>query len=187
MFSWGNGEYGALGFGNLQSIQQPTPLFIRQNGVNLKVRSVVCGSMHSMCITSKQTVFSWGNGKQGRLGHGNENDILLPSEIQALANQRVIQVSAGESHCAALSQINRVYIWGNGAYGRLGLGFENQENFPAVVEDLSDKNIVRVSCGTFHTIAMSEDGKVYTFGHNKYGKLGINARQENTVFRSTQS
>ena len=53
MFSWGNGEYGALGFGNMQSILNPTPLFIKQNGMKLKIRSVECGSLHSMCITTK--------------------------------------------------------------------------------------------------------------------------------------
>ena len=35
MFSWGNGDYGALGFGSIQSVLQPTPLHIKQNGVNL--------------------------------------------------------------------------------------------------------------------------------------------------------
>lgn len=90
MFSWGNGEYGALGFGNMESILNPTPLFIKQNGMNLKIRSVACGSLHSMCITTKQKVFSWGNGKQGRLGHGNEDDMLLPNEILALSNLRIV-------------------------------------------------------------------------------------------------
>lgn len=111
--------------------------------------------------------------------------MLLPNEILAMSNLRIVQVSGGESHCAALSQINKVYVWGNGSYGRLGLGFENQENYPTLVEDLGDKKITKISCGTFHTIALSEDGKMFSFGQNKYGKLGINVRQENTVFRST--
>jgi len=35
MYSWGNGEYGALGFGSIQSVAQPTPLNLKQNGIKL--------------------------------------------------------------------------------------------------------------------------------------------------------
>ena len=185
MFSWGNGEYGALGFGNIQSLPTPTPLFVRQNSVKLRIAKVECGSLHSVCITNKRKIFTWGCGKQGRLGHGNEEDVLLPTEIPMLSNMRVVQVSAGESHCAAITQTKKVFVWGNGSYGRLGLGFENQENRPMLVEDLTDKKIIKVNCGTFHTFVLSEDGYIYAFGQNKYGKLGLNVRKENTTFRST--
>ena len=111
--------------------------------------------------------------------------MLIPTEIVSLSNMRVSQISAGESHCAAITQAGKVYLWGNGSYGRLGTGFEFQENAPFLVDDLSDKNIVKVSCGAFHTFVLSRDGSIYGFGQNKYGKLGLNVRQENTVFRST--
>lgn len=53
------------------------------------------------------------------------------------------------------------------------------------MEDLSDKKIIKVNCGTFHTFVLSEDGLLYAFGQNKYGKLGLNVRIENTMFKST--
>jgi len=56
-----------------------------------------------MCITQKKQLFTWGCGKQGRLGVGSEEDLLHPTEITMLSNLRVIQVSAGESHCAAIT------------------------------------------------------------------------------------
>lgn len=130
MYSWGNGEYGALGFGSIQSVTQPTPLNLKQNGVKLQIAKVECGSLHSMCVTQKKQLFTWGCGKQGRLGLGNEEDVLHPTEVVALSNMRVCQVSAGESHCAAITQAGKVYVWGNGSYGRLGTGFESQENTP---------------------------------------------------------
>lgn len=176
MYSWGNGEYGALGFGAIQSIPQPTLLRIQQNGLNLPISKVECGSLHSVCITRKAQLFTWGCGKQGRLGHGSEEDVLAPTEIVMLSNLRVTNVGAGESHCAAITQTGKVYLWGNGSYGRLGTGFEFQENTPVLVDDLSDKEIVRVSCGAFHTFVLSKDGSIYAFGQNKYGKLGLNVR-----------
>jgi len=56
-----------------------------------------------------------------------------------------------------------------------------------MIPDLSSKDIVRVSCGAYHTFLISKDGILYAFGQNKYGKLGLNVRKENTVFRSTQA
>lgn len=58
---------------------------------------------------------------------------------------------------------------------------------PQIIPDLSNRDIVRVSCGAYHTFLISKDGILYAFGQNKYGKLGLNVRKENTVFRSTQA
>lgn len=113
--------------------------------------------------------------------------MLIPTEILKLSQMRVTQVSAGESHCAAITQAGRVYLWGNGSFGRLGTGFEFQQNSPELIDDLTNKDIVRVSCGAFHTLVLSKDGYLYSFGQNKYGKLGLNVRKENTVFRSTHT
>lgn len=140
-----------------------------------------------MCVTKKSQLFTWGCGKQGRLGHGNEDDILVPTEIQMLSNMRVSQVSAGESHCAAITQTGKVYVWGNGSFGRLGTGFELQENAPILIADLMNKNIVRLSCGAFHTFVLNKSGHLFAFGYNKNGKLGLNVSPENTIFKSTHS
>ena len=72
-----------------------------------------------------------------------------------LSNLRVINISAGESHSAAITQTKKLYMWGNGAYGRLGTGFDVTSNKPLLVEDLVNKEITRVSCGAFHTLALS--------------------------------
>lgn len=44
---------------------------------------------------------------------------------------------------------------------------------PALVEDLNDKEVIRVSCGAFHTLCLTIDGILWAFGHDKYGKLGL--------------
>lgn len=56
-----------------------------------------------MCVTKKRQLFVWGKGKQGRLGLGAEDDVLIPTEIVSLSNLRVVQVSAGESHSGAIT------------------------------------------------------------------------------------
>ena len=56
----------------------------------------------------------------GRLGHGDQQHQLLPKKVEALADQRVIAVSAGNFHSLALTADGAVWSWGNGLYGRLG-------------------------------------------------------------------
>ena len=126
-----------------------------------------------MCLSSKKKIFTWGTGLNGRLGHGHSEDVLAPTEIQMLSNLRVINISAGDSHSAAITQTKKLYMWGNGSYGRLGTGFEVSATKPVLVEDLANKEIIRVSCGAFHTLALSTEGFVYAFGQDKYGKLGL--------------
>ena len=50
-------------------------------------------------------------------------DVLEPQEIGFLSTAKVIEVSAGESHSAAITKAHKLYTWGNGSYGRLGHGF----------------------------------------------------------------
>lgn len=76
-----------------------------------------------MCLTAKKKIFTWGEGQYGKLGHGNEEDLLKPTEITMLSNMRVIDMSAGDAHSAAVTQNKKLYMWGNGDYGRLGTGF----------------------------------------------------------------
>ena len=79
MFSWGAGYYGALGFGSKKDVLEPTELKIGQNFV--EIEKVVCGRLHSICITKRKRIFSWGTGLNGRLGHGNTEEVLEPKEI----------------------------------------------------------------------------------------------------------
>ena len=62
------------------------------------------------------------------MGHGDEEDQLLPKKIEALVGQRVVAVSAGAYHSLAISADGAFLTWGQGEDGCLGHG-----------EDLSDQ------------------------------------------------
>ena len=89
-------------------------------------RHVSAGECHSLAITADGSVWSWGWGGNGRLGHGDQQLQLLPKKIEALAGQRVIAVSA-EDHSIALTADGAVWSWGDGAGGRLGHGDEQEQ------------------------------------------------------------
>ena len=87
-----------------------------------RVVAVSAGASHSLAVTADGAVWSWGNGGQGRLGHGDEQNQLLPKKIEALAGQRVNSVSAGTWHSLARTTDGAVFAWGKGETSCLGHG-----------------------------------------------------------------
>lgn len=102
-------------------------------------------------------------------------------------SQKVIAVAAGEAHTLALTGDGSVYSWGRGTFGRLGAGSVADRLFPAKIEFNSADTrkrvkIVELSAGAYHSLALSDDGSVWSWGHNTYGQLGVNG--ENSMVPS---
>ena len=87
-----------------------------------RIVAVSAGERHSSAITADGAVWSWGRGAYDQLGHGDEQDQLLPKKIEALAGQRVKAVSAGGNHSLALDADGAVLAWGRGEDACLGHG-----------------------------------------------------------------
>ena len=117
-----------------------------------------------MCLTKKKRIYSWGCGHSGRLGHGDEEDVLVPKEIHGIERGKPIFISAGESHSGCITDRLSVYTWGNGSYGRLGHGFDSNERRPKYIEDFEGIECTYISCGAFHTLVSTGTGVVYAFG-----------------------
>jgi len=91
-------------------------------------------------------------------------------------------VSCGEEHTALISsKSNKViigegflYTMGNNSHGRLGLGNQSLTNtsIPCLVEGLVQENIISVSCGATHTVALTNTGNIYSWGLGEFGALG---------------
>jgi alpha-tubulin suppressor-like RCC1 family protein len=65
-----------------------------------------------------------------------------------------------------------VYVWGSNNFGQLGVGdTHNILNRPTVANQIKDDNIVQIACGSFHTMALSNQGLVFATGLNNYGQL----------------
>lgn len=75
--------------------------------------------VHSAAVTLDGKLFTWGHGRGGRLGHGNEDVCMLPTLVQGLANQAVVDVAASETHTAALTADGELYTWGRGRFGQV--------------------------------------------------------------------
>ena len=75
VWSWGSGGGGRLGHGDEQN--QPLPKKV-EAFAGQRVLAVSAGAYHSIARTADGAVWSWGNGAQGQLGHGDEQHQLLP-------------------------------------------------------------------------------------------------------------
>lgn len=122
----GKGCYGRLGLGD--SSNQPVPKQLPINSdVKFRCVSSSKGSDgHTLALTHDGTIFSWGDGDYGKLGHGGVATEKFPKQIQgALTGKNVICISAGFRHSACVTDSGELYTWGEGESGRLGLGDTN--------------------------------------------------------------
>lgn len=171
VFTWGYGGDGRLGHGN--EFDQLRPKIVEKLH-GLGVVQVVCGELHTSAITNTGKIFTWGLGKDGRLGHFNRESHFSPERVVALDEYHITQVACGGLHTAALAKNGATFTFGLGKDGRLGHGNERDQLAPKQVESLAPFNIVQVLCGGHHTAALSDDGKVFTWGFDDDGRLGHN-------------
>ena len=122
--------------------------------------SVTVGWAHNLAFTASGSVWSWGSGGLGQLGHGDDQEQLLPKKVEAFAGQRVVAASAGADHSLALTADGAVWSWGYGGCGKLGHGDEQNQLLPKKIEALAGQRVVTVSAGDDHSLALTADGAV---------------------------
>lgn len=100
-------------------------------------------------------VYSWGRGEDGQLGLGDTSDQHRPVPIDALQDKRIVQIACGSGHTVVLTEEGEVFTWGRGDDGRLGHGDNGWKFVPRLVEELRGKSVRQVTCGSYHTAAVT--------------------------------
>ena len=171
VYSWGWAKYGQLGLGTRTNQRYPQmisdEIFLTKN-----IQQVSCGDRHSVAVATNGEIFTFGSGEHGQLGHGNNNDQYVPSQIESLATTKMVFSSCGSIHTAVLSDDGKLFIFGFGEnlYGKQAGNFNYE---PISVS--CGKHIKSVACGQSHILILTSSGDVYAWGDGSYGEIGQGA------------
>uniref|UniRef100_A0AAY4AK88 HECT domain-containing protein n=1 Tax=Denticeps clupeoides TaxID=299321 RepID=A0AAY4AK88_9TELE len=174
LFTWGQNSNGQLGLGKGEpSTLSPQPL---KSLMGVPVAQISAGGDHSFAVSLSGAVFGWGKNNAGQLGLNDEQDRAVPCHIKFLRSQKVVYISCGDEHTAALTKDGGLFTFGNGSRGQLGHDSINNEPLPRRVVELMGTEVSQIACGRHHTLAfVPSSGLVYAFGCNAFGQLGTHS------------
>ena len=192
-YAWGYNSDGELGDGT--AVKRTTPVMVKKPDsktypdvpADFTYVQVSAGTDHSLALGSDGYVYAWGDDTDGELGNNTTRDSSVPVRVRDPASPndtskglKAIQVSAGRDHSLAVDKDGNTWAWGSNGYGRLGNNSSNSySTLPVRVHDPGDPsnsnkglNVMQVSAGDWHSLAVDKDGNTWAWGRNDYGQLG---------------
>lgn len=169
----GNGEDGKL------CDNESTTLFIKIKILqNESFKMVSAGWNHTVALRHDGNLLSWGNNQFAQLGIFDE-DVKMkfnskPSIVEPLLPQvKISFVSCGLRHTIAISDNGLAFSWGENRHGQCGINGIKRIYKPTLIEDLKGIYALESSSGTRHSLILTKEGHVYSFGCNRFGQCGF--------------
>lgn len=176
-----------------QPIKEPIQMNLPLKEEEDKIKKGICGNNHTLVLTEKGFVYAWGNGEFGQTCQNvrreedpaqmNENtvdpsmrtDHLIPNK---LSTRDVDNIFTGGNHSFLIvkkEQRNVLKAWGLNSFGQLGTGDKENTWIPKdVIFNDRDCSVLSATGGSDHSLALTENGKVYAWGRNDENQCGIN-------------
>jgi alpha-tubulin suppressor-like RCC1 family protein len=174
-YAFGRNSYNQLGFGHNKVVNE---IQIVEELCDQQIIDFA-GWRHCIARNSSGKVYCWGYNEMGLLGNGSQDNIYhKPILNQYLNNEFVVDISCGARHSLVLTNYGEVYAWGRNWDGQIGNGCNDDQLIPIKVKGFNNERVVMISCGRFHSMALTECGHVYSWGDNECGQLGIRKKVE---------
>ena len=190
LYSWGRSQDGVLGHevedksddenvkidkrGYLM-INKPKILDFFKNH-SIKISKMSCGAGHIVVLANNTKIYSWGWNRLGQLGLNiKDENISIPSEITNLRCKNIINVYWGAGHSFALDSYGSAYSWGASADYQTGHGQNEVDIYSPKRIDfqaIGAYKIVDIACGIKHTLMLTANHEVISFGWTEYGQWG---------------
>jgi alpha-tubulin suppressor-like RCC1 family protein len=162
VWAFGLNDHGQLGTGDVASCDVP-----RQISLSFRIKAVACGHSHSCLLDTKGRLLGFGLDDDGQAsGTTLARDVLVPQDLSAGGTNKkvaMIGVACGFAHTAMWSVDGEMFTVGNNVYGQLGRA-DGPNVSTRVTETIGTKRIQFASCGSFHTLAVTDLGSVYEWG-----------------------
>ena len=169
----GKNGNGQIGDGTTDNKLTPTKITLA-NGI--KPKQIASGSYHTLAIGDDGNLYTWGENYRGQLGDGTNNSNPTPKKITLASGVKPTQIACGESYSMAIGSDGNLYTWGNGGFGQLGIEYtmyeSHSKSIPTKITLSNEIKPTQIACGAFHSIAIGNDGELYTWGNNQDGQLG---------------
>lgn len=188
LYTCGRSDYGALADGTYYNrngyicINDIYPELQNKKIVDVSISNTY-DAFHLIVLDEDGNVWTCGTNHQGQLGYvsvteKNPNLVCISKMPDNLLNgKKIISVSAGNNHSVALDEDGKVYVWGGNNSGQLGNGTTDTVYKIICLTDyknskLYGKRIKEIKAGTYITLVVDSEGKVYTCGYNYSFQLG---------------
>lgn len=181
MYVWGKASSGQLALGGIEEDLIKIPVEVpHYEGFTSKVLDVACGWEHTAFLTNDGIVYTCGNNDFGQLGHSKSSK--RPERIDALETMTITKVACGQDFTMALTDKGRVLSWGNNSNGQIGHPISDIiHHRPRNIKFFNDLNVIQVCCGMQHSLALTTDGRLFSWGNNSHGQLGVGKNVANAA------
>ncbi len=178
IWCWGTNMAGECGVDPMMEDHLVSPHLVSDT---MHFIDVSVGGFHSCGIADDGALYCWGLNGSGELGVGDFDDRFEPTRAGCTAEgcfSDWTAVGAGDFHTCGIRDGGRLFCWGGGLNGQLGIGVvpETNLNYASPVEG----SWIAVAGGASHTCAIAEDETLWCWGKNENGQLGLGdvARRE---------
>jgi alpha-tubulin suppressor-like RCC1 family protein len=189
--TFGRGFHGQIGDGSFETRAVPTQLNLNDKALDIGrvegffldsrndfkgVDSISLGGSHNVVLSRDGTIVTWGLASSGELGHVGTTpiEVNVPRFVTVRsAEDKITQIATGFNHTLAVDRAGRLFACGRGRSGQLGLGtFRDGAPF-ARIAALRGMRVVSAVAGGAHSICITSDGNVWSWGDCRYGQLGL--------------
>ncbi|NBS55244.1 hypothetical protein EBT23_06790, partial [bacterium] len=177
VYGFGDNGSGQVGLGvSTISIRTNTQLAALSS-----VTAIAAGAEHSLALDSAGNAYAWGRGNSGQLGYQTLSGTNRPRLVSGLTG--VKQLAAGDKHSLFLRTNGDVYACGLNNAGQLGLGTNVfSASIPTKLTFPAGTVITKLVTGLDRAHAIASNGKVYGWGYNFNGELGLGYRSTNSPY-----
>ncbi|XP_070189606.1 X-linked retinitis pigmentosa GTPase regulator-like [Littorina saxatilis] len=144
---------------------------------NDRVLEVACGDEHTALVAESGRVFMFGPNDWGQLGVGAQKIANRPTCIKTLKHEKSKMVACGRLHTVVATESGNIYTFGSNSEGQLGAEGEDG-HLPRHVASLDPTPYRMLAAGCDHSIALTEDARVFVWGGNGEGQLGLGEELE---------